>query len=376
MYYRKWQDRNEGRCSMLTNNKAGKLVLADGSVFHGLLLANHSAVGEVVFTTGMSGYQEVLTDPSYCGQIIVMTYPLIGNYGVAEMFNQSRACFARGFIVDSLCDTPNNWRMEGTIIEYLVKNNITCLYDVDTRAIAKKIRTHGVLKGVIVPEDMCEAEVQALLSTPDEHEQVKEVTTQQVYTMGEATADSKHVAVIDLGIKQNILHELLKFGCHLTVFPATATYEEIMAINPDGVFLSNGPGDPKDADYAIETTQKLIGKKTLFGICLGHQVLALAFGADTYKLKFGHRGVNHPVLDIEKDKVYIASQNHGYAVNPNSLENLDLEVSAVSVNDGTVEGLRHTALPIFSVQYHPEASPGPDGHEYLFRRFVKNMGGK
>lgn len=361
---------------MLKNNKAGKLVLADGSVFHGLFLGNHNAVGEVVFTTGMSGYQEVLTDPSYCGQIIVMTYPLIGNYGTAEMFNQSRACFARGYVVDSLCDTPNNWRMEGTIAEYLVKHNITCLYDVDTRAIAKKIRTYGVLKGVIVSEDISEQDVQALLATPDERDQVKEVTAPQVYNLGEAADDKMHVAVLDLGIKQNILHELLKFNCYLTVFPATATYEDIMAVNPDGVFLSNGPGDPKDADYAIETAKKLIGKKPLFGICLGHQILALAFGADTYKLKFGHRGVNHPVLDIEKDKVYIASQNHGYAVDPKSLEGLDVEVSAISVNDGTVEGMRHTKLPIFSVQYHPEASPGPDGHEYLFRRFVKNMGGK
>mgnify|MGYP003587181542 CR=1 FL=1 len=353
----------------------GKLVLKDGSVFYGDMLGNKHTAGEVVFTTGMSGYQEILTDPSFCGQIIVMTWPLIGNYGTAKLFNQSRACFARGYVVDQLCETPNNWRMEKSIIEYLTDNNIPTLFNVDTRAITRKIRTHGVLKGVIVSNDVSEDMIQELLNKPDCLQQVREVTTEQIYKMGNEQA-SKHVVVMDLGIKQNILRELLKFDCHLTVVPATMSFEEIMSLNPDGIFLSNGPGDPKDAMYAVETVKKLIGKKPMFGICLGHQMLALAFGADTYKMKFGHRGVNHPVKDLAQNRVYISSQNHGYAVRPDSLSELDLEVTHVSVNDGTVEGLSHRGLPIFSVQYHPEASPGPDGHEYLFEKFCKNMGGK
>lgn len=360
----------------MLNSTPGKLIMADGSVFYGDLLGDKNAVGEVVFTTGMCGYQEILTDPSFCGQIIVMTWPLIGNYGVCDLFNQSRACFARGFVVDQLCETPNNWRMQGTIIDYLQEHKIPCLYNVDTRAIAKKIRTHGVLKGIIVAADASEAKIQALMSTPDEHGQVREVTTPTIYKMGEQAAHKKHVVVLDLGIKQNILQELLRFNCYLTVVPATTTFDEIMSINPDGIFLSNGPGDPKDAAYAIDTVRKLIGQKPMFGICLGHQMIALAFGADTYKMKFGHRGVNHPVIDLTLDKVFISSQNHGYAVRQDSLAELDFEITNLSVNDGTLEGMRHRTLPIFSVQYHPEASPGPDGHEYLFERFLQNMGGK
>ncbi len=356
-------------------SKRGKLIMEDGSIFYGDMLGDASAVGEVVFTTGMSGYQETLTDPSFCGQIIVMTWPLIGNYGVNKQFCQSRACFAKGYVVDQLCETPNNWRMEGSIIEYLLENNIPTLFNVDTRAITRKIRIHGVLKGIIIGEDATQEQIQDLLSTPLDLQQVREVTTPEVYTMGER-GQGKHVVVMDLGIKLNILHELLRFDCHLTVVPATHTCEEILALNPDGIFLSNGPGDPKDALYAVETVKKLIGKKPMFGICLGHQVLALAFGADTYKMKFGHRGVNHPVLDLEQNKVYISSQNHGYAVRPDSLAELDLEITHLSANDGTVEGMKYRGLPIFSVQYHPEASPGPDGHEYLFERFLHNMGGK
>lgn len=356
----------------MLKNKPGKLVLADGSVYTGKLLSNKTAVGEVVFTTGMSGYQEVLTDPSYCGQIIVMTYPLIGNYGVAKMFSQSRKSFARGFVVSEICDAPNNWRCENTIAEFLQEQDIPCIYDVDTRAITRKIREHGVVRGVIVPADMSEAEVQALLNSPVEHDQVKEVTTPEVYTMGEEGKFS--VAVLDLGIKQNILQVLLNYGCKLTVFPSTSSSEEIMAIKPDGIFLSNGPGDPKDAPFAVETVKELLTKRPIFGICLGHQMLALALGADTYKLKFGHRGVNHPVKDLNMDKVFISSQNHGYAVDPKSLTDLPITVTHKSVNDGTIEGMQHDSLPVFSVQYHPEAAPGPDGHEYLFERFLKMMG--
>lgn len=359
----------------MLNSRAGKLVFADGSVYHGDLLGAENAVGEVVFTTGMSGYQEVLTDPSYCGQIIVMTYPMIGNYGVSDFFNQSRKSFARGYVVEQLCEQPNNWRMQETIASFLNKQVLTCLYNVDTRAITRKIRNHGVLKGVIVGEEVSQAEIERLLATPEEHGQVVEVTTPEKYSLGLENT-GKHVAVLDLGIKQNILQVLLDFNCKLTVFPATATFEEILASSPDGIFLSNGPGDPKDLPFVIAMVKKLIGQKPIFGICLGHQMLALALGADTYKLKFGHRGINHPVIDLELDKVFISSQNHGYAVTEESLVGLPLQITHLSVNDRTIEGFKHTQLPIFSVQYHPEAAPGPDGHEYLFERFLKNMGEK
>ena len=359
----------------MLNSKAGKLVFADGSVYYGDLLGDQDVVGEVVFTTGMSGYQEVLTDPSYCKQVIVMTYPMIGNYGISDLFNQSRKSFACGYVVEQLCEHPSNWRMQDTIENFLKQQGLTCLYNVDTRAIARKIRNHGVLKGVIVREDMEQAEIEKLFAQPDAHEQVLEVTTPEKYSLGWENT-GKHVAVLDLGIKQNILEVLQNFNCKLTVFPATATVEEILASSPDGIFLSNGPGDPKDIPFVIETVKKLVGKKPIFGICLGHQMLALALGADTYKMKFGHRGINHPVLDLELDKVFISSQNHGYAVQEQSLTGLPLKITHVSVNDRTIEGLQHTQLPIFSVQYHPEAAPGPDGHDYLFERFLKNMGEK
>jgi carbamoyl-phosphate synthase small subunit len=351
--------------------KQGKLVLKDGSVYEGQLFGARTAVGEVVFTTGMSGYQETLTDPSYCGQIVVMTYPLVGNYGVNPCFNQGEKCFFQGYVVSELCDLPSNWRCEGTLREFLEQQNIPVLTGVDTRAITRKLRNYGVLQGVIVPSDMPDAEVQKLVNTPDVHDQVKQVTTKKVYTMGEGKL---HVAVMDFGIKRNILKYLNSFGCKLTVFPAYTTAEEILAVDPDGIFLSNGPGDPKDLPEVIETIKKLQGKRPIFGICLGNQLLALANGYDTFKMKFGHRGINHPVKDLVEHKICISSQNHGYAVDEKSLDE-NVEITNVSLNDGTIEGLRYLKHPSFAVQYHPEASPGPGGHEYLFKRFVKMMGG-
>ncbi len=352
--------------------RKAKLILEDGTEQTGVLIgAEQAAVGEVVFTTGMTGYQEVLTDPSYCGQIVTMTYPLIGNYGVCDLFNQARRSFVRGFVIDELCDTPSNWRSQTCLEEYLKANGIPCLTGIDTRAITRKIRVNGTMRGMIVPEGE-EFNVQAIIAKHEEHDQVAQVTTPETYVMDN---DGPHVVVLDLGIKRNILLSMHDMGFKLTVVPAFTSAEAIKALNPDGLFFSNGPGDPKDVPQAIETIRQLIGYKPMFGICLGHQLLCLALGADTYKLKFGHRGVNHPVKDLSLDRVFISSQNHGYAVDEASLEGLDLAVTHLAVNDGTIEGMCHTKLPIFSVQYHPEAAPGPDDNIYLFDQFKKLMGG-
>ena len=350
----------------------GKLILEDGTVFHGKLLNNMKATGEVVFNTGMTGYQEILTDPSYCRQIVTLTYPLVGNYGIADIFMQSRKSFVNGFIIGELCEQGSNWHLETELTDFLTKQGIPCLYDVDTRAVTKHIRAAGTMKGIIVPEDAAKTEIDELFAVPIKKEVVSEATTPNVYKMEN---DGPHVVVMDFGIKQNILDSLHEWGCNLTVVPANTTAEEVMNLNPDGIFLSNGPGDPKDIPEVIENVKKLIGKKPMFGICLGHQILGLALGANTYKLKFGHRGSNQPVKNLETGRVYITSQNHGYAVDEDSLKGLPLVVTHRSINDGTVEGMKHTELPIFSVQFHPEASPGPTDNTYLFDQFVSMLPG-
>ena len=347
----------------------GKLILEDGSVFTGTLLNNIKATGEVVFNTGMTGYQEILTDPSYCRQIVTLTYPLIGNYGVAAKFMQSRKSFVNGFIIGELCLEGSNWQMEGELADFLTRQGIPCLYNVDTRAVTRKIRSAGTMKGIIVPEDASKTEIDELFNVPIKKDVVKEVTTPEAYEIKSESGEGPEVVVMDFGIKQNILTSMHDLGCNLKVVPASTTAEEILAMNPDGIFLSNGPGDPKDVPEVIEEVKKLIGKKPMFGICLGHQLISLALGADTYKLKFGHRGSNQPVKNLLNTRVHITSQNHCYAVDDKSLEGLPLEVTHVNVNDGTVEGVRHTSLPLFSVQYHPEASPGPDDNMYLFDQF-------
>lgn len=354
--------------------RKGKLVLKDGSVYEGTLLGKRTAVGEVVFTTGMSGYQETLTDPSFCGQIVVMTYPLVGNYGCNKIFMQGEKSFFQGYVIGELCDYPCNWRNEQSLADFLEEQNVPVLYGVDTRAITRKLRNYGVLQGVIVPVDMPEDDVKALLATPDQHDQVFQVTTPEVYSMGHG--GKYNVAVMDYGIKRNILNYLVSFGCRLTVFPAATSAEEVMRYNPDGIFLSNGPGDPKDLPDVIENVKKLIGLRPIFGICLGHQLMALATGGDTYKMKFGHRGINQPVKDVRSGHIYISSQNHGFAVDEKSIEGKGIKITHISMNDGTIEGLEYENHPSFTVQYHPEASPGPGGHEYLFKHFIDLMEGR
>lgn len=344
----------------------GKLILEDGSVFTGELLNEYKATGEVVFNTGMTGYQEILTDPSYCSQIVTLTFPLIGNYGVADKFMQSRKSFVNGFIIGELCDEGSNWQKENELAKFLNEQKIPCLYNVDTRAVTRTIRSQGCMKGIIVSEDASQEEIDKLMGVPIKLDVVAEVTTPETYVMDN---DGPHVVVMDFGIKQNILNSLHNLGCKLTVVPADTKADEIMSMNPDGIFLSNGPGDPKDVPEVIEEVKKLIGKKPMFGICLGHQLICLALGANTYKLKFGHRGSNQPVKNLINGRVHISSQNHGYAVEEASLKELPLEVTHINVNDGTVEGMRNTSLPLFSVQYHPEASPGPDDNMYLFDQF-------
>ncbi len=351
----------------------GKLVLKDGSVYEGELYGNRNAVGEVVFTTGMSGYQESLTDPSFCDQIVIFTYPLIGNYGCNKIFDQSDKCWYQGLIVSELCDEPSNWRSEGTLPDFLEKNDIPILTGVDTRAITRKIRSYGTLQGVVVPAAMPQEEVDKLLTTPDVHNQVAKVTTPTVYTLGEG--NKYHVAVMDYGIKDNILKCLVEENCFLTVFPAETPAEDVLACQPDGIFLSNGPGDPADLKIEIDNIKKMVGKKPIFGICMGHQVMALACGGKTKKMLFGHRGINQPVRDYVDNKVTITSQNHGFMVDEDSLKDLAVEVTNRSLNDGTIEGLKYLTHPTFTVQYHPEASPGPSGNGYLFKRFIKMMGG-
>lgn len=351
----------------------GKLILEDGTVFVGKTLGQAETVGEVVFNTGMVGYQEILTDPSYCGQIVTMTYPIIGNYGVADLFNQSRKSYVRGFIISELCEQPNSYLAEESLKQFLLSQNIPVIYGIDTRAVTRKIRAAGTMKGIIVSGNISDAKCKELLLTQLPCNEVAQVTTETVYTL---PGEGPKVVVVDYGIKRNILRSLQKAGCSLTVVPAQTSAEEILSYEPQGIFLSNGPGDPKSLPEAIAEVQKLVKVKPVFGICLGHQLLALALGADTYKLKFGHRGCNHPVKDLASGRVYITSQNHGYAVDPDSLAKTDLVITHRAVNDKTVEGLRHKTLPVFSVQYHPEAAPGPDENTYLFGEFMQLLAGR
>jgi carbamoyl-phosphate synthase small subunit len=351
-----------------------RLVLEDGAVFYGNSFGADGEVGgEVVFNTGMTGYQEILTDPSYSGQIITMTYPLIGNYGINSDDHESTHPFARGFIVKEYCEVPSNWRAESNIADFLKKHHILGLSGIDTRALTKRLRTCGTMRGMITTRsESDEAVLEKVLAIHDLSGQdfVKQASTARVYQEGNG---SKHVVLVDFGAKRNITHSLIKYGCRVTVVPCDTSNTEILKYKPDGIMLSNGPGDPKDVEYAVNTVKKLIGKLPIFGICLGHQIIGLAVGGDTYKLKFGHRGGNHPVKNLITGEVTITAQNHGFAVEEETLNPDEVIVSHINVNDRTVEGLKHRRLPLFSVQYHPEAAPGPTDSEYLFREFVSYL---
>jgi len=399
-------------------DKKAILALADGTVFEGYSFGSEGeAIGEVVFNTSITGYQEILTDPSYKGQIVTMTYTQIGNYGINREDVESRRPWVEGFIVKESFDYPSNWRAERfgirgskfgvikSLGDYLKEYNIVGIKGIDTRALTKHIRDNGSMNGVISTIDLDPAGPSLL--TPDlirgfrdkvkkarEHpsmaglDLVKGVTCKEPYkwrqglwdlekgysTVNRPSSTIYRVVAYDFGIKHNILRNLTNVGCDVTVVPAFTPPEDVLKMNPDGIFLSNGPGDPEPVTYAIEAVRRLIGKRPIFGICLGHQLLALALGGKTYKLKFGHRGGNQPVMDLKTGKVEITCQNHGFAVDMESLKGI-ADITHINLNDKTVEGLEHKSLPLFSVQYHPEASPGPHDSAYLFTRFIEMMEG-
>ncbi|WAW14985.1 glutamine-hydrolyzing carbamoyl-phosphate synthase small subunit [Peptostreptococcus equinus] len=344
----------------------GRLILEDGTIFEGNAFGYiEDSVGEVVFNTSMTGYQEVLTDPSYYGQIVTMTYPLIGNYGINLEDKESEGVKVSGFIVREKSDLPSNFRCEMDLETYLKQSKVIALEGIDTRALTKLLRNKGTMKGIITTEHKRLEDIKANLDKFDNSQAVRIVGRKEIEHIA---GTGKKIAIIDFGVKTNIIRNFAKRNCDISIFPAQAKSEEILAINPDLIFLSNGPGDPADLQDIVETVKKLIGKKPIVGICLGHQILAIALGGKTDKLKFGHRGGNHPVKDFEEGRIFITSQNHGYYV---SQVPQDMEVTQINLNDNTVEGMRHRNLPIYCVQYHPEACPGPLDSEYVFDKFLE-----
>ena len=361
----------------LNAGRPALLVLEDGTAFAGTSFgAPGERHGEVVFNTSMSGYQEITTDPSYCGQIVVMTYPLIGNYGANPEDLESGHPWVEGFVVREISPLHSNWRAAESLDAFLARYGIPGISGVDTRALTRHLRSRGAMKGVVSSVDLDAKSLhRKALASPGlvGRDLVREVTCAKPYAPVYPGEKRFKVAAIDCGIKRSILDCLADVGCDLTVFPASATAAEILAGEPHGIFLSNGPGDPEGVPYVIETVRGLLGKKPLFGICLGHQLLALALGGRTYKLKFGHRGANHPVMDSRTGRIDITSQNHGFCVDPASLDPAAVEPTHVNLYDKTNEGLRHRTLPAFSVQYHPEASPGPHDARHLFDEFIALM---
>jgi len=352
-----------------------KIVLEDGKIFEGFSFgAKDQRCGEVVFNTSMSGYQEILTDPSYKGQIVAMTYPLIGNYGVNMEDVESRRVFLEGFVVKEYSGIASNWRSRKTLGSYLKENNIMGVEGIDTRSLTRHIRLQGAMKAIISTQGLDEKSLlKKVKSSPGlvGIDLVKEVTSDKIQYWNKS--GRYKVVVIDCGVKFNILRELVKRECRVIVVPAYTSSEKILEIRPDAVLLSNGPGDPQALVYVVNTVKKLIGKMPIFGICLGHQVLGLALGGKTYKLKFGHHGANHPVKDLRTGRVSITTQNHGFCVDMKSLNKKDVEITHVNLNDNTLEGMRHKKMPIFSVQFHPESSAGPHDAAYLFDEFIRMM---
>ncbi len=355
-------------------SKQGFLVLEDGSIYQGYSFGSEGTTyGEVVFNTSMIGYQEMLTDPSYAGQILVLTYPLIGNYGINEADFESKQVQVRGLIVREHCTVPSNWQSTTTLHEFLKVNGIPGLENTDTRALTRRLRLSGVMMGVLTSEMRPEEALEELNHLPryDFTDFVQKVSTEETYVWQTTENGHRHhIIVIDYGLKYNILRLLNRMGCLTTVVPCTTGAEDILLLEPDGIVISPGPGDPARLGYLEQTIGKLIYKKPIMGICLGHQLIARALGARTFKLKFGHRGGNHPVRELSTGRVQITAQNHGYAVDVPSLKG-GLEVSHINLNDDTVEGLLHKELPVFSIQYHAEGSPGPMDNVYLFEKFLK-----
>ncbi|MBT4791692.1 MAG: carbamoyl phosphate synthase small subunit [Halobacteriovoraceae bacterium] len=347
------------------------LYLEDGQSFQAKSFGHQSQepfLSEIVFNTSMQGYQEIISDPSYCDQSIVMTFPLIGNYGINQDDSESIAPVLKSLIVREYCDTPSNFRSRQSLSQFLRKRNIVGIHQIDTRKLTKIIREKGTMKSIISFNELSQEKLDKLFQPNLAQDQVQKVSSKSISHF--PSNGGQRVVLVDFGYKKNILESLLKRGCDVIVVPYNTTFEQISEFNPQGVLLSNGPGDPKSIIEVLPTIKKLQESYPLFAICMGHQILALANGADTQKMKFGHRGGNHPVKDLELNKVFITSQNHGYCVTEGSIANSDLKITQVNLNDKTIEGLCHKKLPCFSVQYHPEASPGPNDTKYLFDKFI------
>jgi carbamoyl-phosphate synthase small subunit len=361
----------------MSEAKKAILVLEDGRTFRGRAFgAEGETFGEMVFNTSMTGYQEILTDPSYAGQIVCMTYPHIGNYGVNEEDVESRRPWVEGFVVREACRIASNWRATETLDAYLKRNEIVGIEHIDTRALVRHIRDKGAMRAAVSTVDLDEKSLlEKVLSSPEmkNRELASSVTVDEAFDFPAGSEQQFHVVAYDFGVKTNSLREFSKYGCKITIVPAETPAGQVLALKPDGIFLSNGPGDPASMQAVVAEIKKLTEESVpMFGICLGHQILGQVFGGETYKLKFGHRGGNQPIKDLTTGKIEIASHNHGFAVDAESLPP-EIEITHVNLNDNTVAGLRHKQLPVFSVQYHPESAPGPHDSEYLFRRFIDLM---